>query len=65
MKVLPRLRRSILTTNQRDSLYRILSDPEGESDSSSSDISNVSLNISIDSNACVKQFDNKDVFFYI
>ena len=44
----------------------MLSDPNSESSLSSSDTSSVSINTSIDSNACMNQFDNKDKFkFFI
>ena len=68
--------KTILTNNQyplsfidryiKETLHKILSDPNSESILSSSDTSSVSINTSVDSNACMNQFDNKDKFkFFI
>ena len=43
----------------KDTLHKILANPEVES-VSSNDSSNISVNSSIDSNTCLNHFDNKD-----
>ena len=43
----------------KNTLHKILSDSDGESEFSS-DTSNISLNTSIDTNASLNQFENKN-----